>query len=405
MFLIKLAKMHTPAAFPADEAVHNHKTTNAGYILPIVIMLACVSLLLRVGSNNVHRSLLRDLHQRHRDVSTRDLGEDTGVHNTEPAGAADLELAVEHSLGIAIGTNRAGARGVVAPSLVLEVSLDIGIAGGVGLGGPGLLEAAIERDQLLKHLARQVDTLTQSLEVLGGTNGVGKVVEVDEGGVAGVGRLELDGAGGVASVHLEDDPSPVPRVEEGILRVAGEVSAEVGWGAGDDEIRVATLGDGGLLDDGDRDTVGGVHALGRRSSTLLPLGEARVIGCAGKGATLDEVKVRGGLADDGVFVTVLHVGADTGQVDDNGDLEGLELGARANTAELEELGGVVGASRDDDLAGGGDAAVAGRDGVAGTRVSAVKRLALHKLDSSRTGDAAALVEDDLSGLGREGQQA
>lgn len=99
----------------------------------------------------------------------------------------------------------------------------------------------------------------------------------------------------------------------------------------------------------------------------------------------------------------MQVAADTGQILDNGDVELLQLVARANTGQLEDLGGVEGTAGDDDLAarrhGARGAVILAR---AGAGVGAVQALAVQVVDAGGLGLVARGVKVDLGDQGVEG---
>jgi hypothetical protein len=90
---------------------------------------------------------------------------------------------------------------------------------------------------------------------------------------------------------------------------------------------------------------------------------------------------------------VLEVGADTGKVDDDGNVKLLKLGGGTDTAELEELRRVVCSAGDDDFAG--SSCGSGDTGIAAVLgAGLVEILTVEELD---TGGARrrGLVEGDL----------
>lgn len=222
----------------------------------------------------------------------------------------------------------------MAPALVLDEGLDVRLAGNIA-AGPDLGKAAIERDEVPERFACELEAFVRSLEILvrgaAGVDASVVVVEVDLRHVPGISRLERDGAGVVSAVRLEDDPGPVLGVCEGVGRVAGEVSLELGGGTRDQQVRLV-FGDGRLDGDGDRNSVGPVDALGDGVHARLVRFQALVRHRLQKGARGREDKIAVGLADDRAFVAVLHVAAHAGQIDNDGDIEGLELGFGAYAA-------------------------------------------------------------------------
>jgi hypothetical protein len=126
------------------------------------------------------------------------------------------------------------------------------------------------------------------------------------------------------------------------------------------------------------------------TTTAIPLVGVRVA----EGAALEHGEVGGSLACDTNLVAVLEVGAYTGKVDDDGDVEALELGLGADSTELEELRSVEGACGDDDFLGSGDVSRGAALRASGARVSGVEALALEVFNADCFGDAA-VVEADL----------
>jgi hypothetical protein len=298
---------------------------------------------------------------------------------------------------------------MVTPRLVLDELLHILFSRNIR-AGPSLSELPIERDKVLERLAGELHRLVQRLQILLIRPAVrGALVEAAHGDLRHllrVGRLQQHGAGVVARAGLEDDPDPVAGVLEGVLGVPGEVALEIRGRAGDEEVRVGggvacLAGGGGFLGDGDGDAVGGVDALVDRREAVLPFLQAGVRGGVAEGAVLGQEEVGRGLADDADFVAVLQVGADAGQVLDEGDVEAGELLLGADAAELEELGCLEGAGGDDDLLLDVDGAL-GALGGAVARVCGVEALAVEEVDAGGTGRGAVGVEVDLGDEGVEG---
>ncbi|TKW56379.1 hypothetical protein CTA1_7237 [Colletotrichum tanaceti] len=346
--------------------------------------------------------LLRHDVQRQGDVEAGDLGEDAGVDDPQAVGAADPEARVEDGHGVVVGPDGTGARRVVAPRLVLEEPLGVLLARDVAAAGPDLREAPVERDEAAERPAGELEPLVRRLQVLVGLAAVVDarvvVVEVDGRHVPGVGRPEGDGAGVVAAVRLEDDPGPVPRVGERVGGVARELALELGRRPRDEEVGLV-LGDGGPEHDGDGDAVGGVDPLGDGLEALAVLLEAGVRRRLRKGALAGDGEVARRLADHRGLVAVLHVGTDAGEVDQDGDAERLELRLGADPAELEQLGRVEGAGRDDDLPLGVDAAGSRGRRRAGTGVGAVEAGSLQEVDPDSPGLVATrLIKADLGDL-------
>lgn len=360
----------------------------------------------RVGLGDDHIGGLLTGHvDAENNVVARDLGEDGGVHNSQAINAADLEVGVKNSVRVIIRANGGSAGGVVAPSLILGELLEVSLGRDV-LGRPDALERAVERDEVLESLDAVLHALVDSLEILLTAEALEEAAEGDVGGVTGVDAGQVDGASVVAAVGLESEPGPDAEIGEGVLGVVGEITVEVSRDTAEEQVRVG-IGDGRVLEVAESNAVGGVAAL-ETADAVLPVGEARVLAVVGavhvqESAILEEGKVGGSLANDADLVTVLHVAADTRKILDHRDVERLELGSRADTAELEELRGVEDTGRDNDLLAGKDAArntaiLFGRAGI-----GAVQALSVEVLDAGGLGLVTRLIEVDLGDQGVQGQ--
>jgi hypothetical protein len=184
-------------------------------------------------------------------------------------------------------------------------------------------------------------------------------------------------------------------VGSGVDAVVGEVTTEVDGATEDKEIEVILLGDAGLVEHGGADTGGGVDATVAVDG-CVPAVEALVISTAVESAAIEGDKVGRSLALDVDLVVILEVGANTGKVDDDGDIELLKLVGRTDTAKFEELGRVVGTARDDDLTRSScrssDTGLAAALGAGLVEVLAVKELDTSGARRSR------LVEVDLGNV-------
>ena len=109
-----------------------------------------------------------------------------------------------------------------------------------------------------------------------------------------------------------------------------------------------------------------------------------------------EVLGDGGLDD--VLVVVLKVGANTREVNNDRDVERLELLLGSDTAELEQLGGVEGTSRNDDFALSFHASSIGGLVGGGAGVGAVEARTFEIVHSGSTRLGAALVKLNLGDL-------
>lgn len=381
--------------------------------------------------------LLRDHHDGHDDEGTGDLGEHGGVDDAEAAGAADLEVAVQHGHRVVVGADLVGARGVMSPGLLLD-PLEQLLVRVVLLGRPEDGRLAVDVGHLLEELHRHAHALDHGLGVLVGVllgETLVQVMEGDDGRVAGVGAGQLDRAGVVAGVSLEHEPRP-PGLVVGRRRVggvAGVEAGEQGREAADPQILLAVVGVAGRPDGAAEDLVGGVRALGGAQVLGVDvLGPARVVLGVQVRAVEDTGEVGGVVAVHADFQTILEVVADTGEVDEDRDLELLEsaenegladektdrgdalpegggggniLFLGANTGELEDLGRVEGTAGKDDFLGSpdgaGDTSVLGS---AGAGVGSVEGLAVEIFDTVGL-RLLALVLDLVEGnLGDQGVQ-
>ena len=362
----------------------------------------------RPVDDNIRRLLANHVN-RHRDVVARDLREHTRIHHPQSLNTTDSKLRVKNSHRVVVAANRASARSMVSPRLILNELLHIRLSRNVR-ARPGLSELPIERDQVVEGLAGELHGFVQRLQILLVRSlGGGALVEAAHGDLRhflGVGGLQQDGAGVVARAGLEDDPDPVAGVLQGVLGVAGEIPFEIRRGAGDEEVRVG--GDvaclargGGFLGDGDGDSVRSVDTLVDCREAVLPGFEARVGGGVAESAILGQEEVGGRLADDADFVAVLEVGAHAGEVFDEGNVEAGELFLGADAAEFEQFWGLEGAGGDDDFLLDVDGAL-GTLGGAVAGVGGVKALAVEEVDAGGAGSALGGVEVDLGHEGVEG---
>ena len=280
----------------------------------------------------------------------------------------------------------------MAPGSVLCVLCD------TFLGGDILTRKdLINLDELaLERVTGETDSLAESSEILLVVAGTSvKVVVDDFGGVERVCGTELDGSCVVAEVGLEDRPGEPVVVGGGVDAVAGEVTAEVDRTAEDEEVEVVALGDAGLVEHGGADAGGGVDAAVAEDG-CLPALQALVLCAAVESAAAECDEVGGSFALDVDLVVVLEVGADTGKVDDDGNVELLKLVGGTDTAELEELRRVVCSAGDDDLArsscGSSDTSIAAVLGAGLVEILTVKEL---DTSGARRG---RLVEVDLGNV-------
>jgi hypothetical protein len=345
-------------------------------------------LLLKLLQDDISR-LLGDHVCRDSRKSARNLGENRSVNDTQTSSPAYPKARIKDSHFVIIGTNGARRRGVVAPSSVLCVLRDAFLGSDILTG-----EDLLDLDELaLERVAGEVDGLVERGEVLLVVADTSVEVVVDDlRGVQGICGAELDGPCVVARVGLEDRPGEPVVVGRGVDAVAGEVTAEVDGAAEDEEIELVVLGYAGLVEHGGTDAGGGVDAAVAEDG-CLPTLQALVLGAAVESAAAECDEVGGSFALDVDLVVVLEVGADTGKVDDDGDVKLLKLGGGTDTAELEELRRVVGSAGDDDLArsscGSSDASIAAVLGA-----GLVEILTVEELDTSGA-RRRRLVEGDL----------
>jgi len=97
-------------------------------------------------------------------------------------------------------------------------------------------------------------------------------------------------------------------------------------------------------------------------------------------ARTQEAELLAHLGHDRDLVAVLQVGADAGSVERHRDAVTLELGAWANARQLQQLGTIEGASRENDLAPR-PREKRGSGRVAGIGVGAIEALAAGTLDA------------------------
>ena len=338
------------------------------------------------------RRLLSDHVRRDRGESARNLRVDGSIDDTQARGAADPEARVKNRHLIVVGADRARGRSVVAPGGVLGV-LGEGFLGGDVLAGENLVDV----DGLAgEGVTGEVDGLLEGGEILLVVTGAGvEVVVGDVGNIEGVSGAELDSSCGVAGVGLEDCPGEPVVVGGGVDAVVGEVTTEVDRATENEEVEVVALGHARLVEHGGADTGGGVDAtvaVDRR----VPAVEALVLGTAVESAAIECDEVRGSLALDVDLVVILEVGANTGKVDDDGDVELLKLVGRTDTTELEELRRVVGTTGDNHFArsscSSSDTSLAAAPGA-----SLVEILAVKELDTSST-RRGGVIEVDLGNV-------
>lgn len=303
----------------------------------------------KLAQNNIS-SLLAHHVSRDSSESARDPGVDRGVDDTQTSNAADAEARVQDGVRVVVGTNGHGGGGVVAPSRVLGILADglgaLDVRAGENLGNINELAG--------KGIAGEADGLGQGGEVGLVVAGASiEVVEGDLGDVERVGGLELHGAGVVARVGLEDGPGEPVVLARGVDAVTGEVATEVDGPAEDEGVPLVVLRGGALVVHGGGEAGGRVQAMVAQDG-VLPALEAFIGWAFVEGAAIQGGEVVLDRALDRDLVMVLKVGSNTRRVDDDGDAKLLELVGRTDSAELQDLRGVVDATGNDDLAGSCD---------------------------------------------------
>lgn len=282
---------------------------------------------------------------------------------------------------------------MVTPCVVLDVVGDF--LGGVDIGAGQHLGG---RDELAgEGVTGQCDGLAHGGDVLLEVADASVEVVVGDGGdIKGISRLQLDASGVVAGVSLENGPGEEVVHGGGVDAVVGEVAAEVDGATEGEDVPVALLGDAGLVEHGGSETGGGVDAAVAEDGGVVAL-DAGVGGVALECAAVEGAEVVLDLSLNADLVVILEVGADTGKVDNDGDIELLQLLGRTNTGKLQQLGRVVGSSSNDDFARGlggtGDTLVALVLGA-----SLVEVLAVEELDTGGARSLLSLVEGDLGNM-------
>lgn len=350
---------------------------------------------LQLTQDNIS-SLFSDHVSRDGSEGTGDTRVNRGINNTKTRDTTDLELGVEDGHRVVISTDRAGARGVVTPSTVLDIVLDVFLGGDI-LAGEDLGDI----DGLtVKCVTGQLDGLVESLEVSFVVTDAGvEVVEGDVGDVERVGRAESDGTSVVTRVSLQDSPSKPVVVNSGVNAVVREVATEVDGATEGEDIEAVIGGNTALVEHGSSETRRRVDTAVAEDGGL-PAVDAGVVAVIDvESAAIETAEVLGRAGLDGDFVVVLQVGTDTGQVGDDGDVELLQFLGGTDTTQLEQLRRVVDTTSDDDFTrcldrSGG----AGRRGLGGSGASLVEVLAVQELDTSSTRGVLRLVEGDLGDM-------
>jgi len=277
----------------------------------------------------------------------------------------------------------------VTPGSVLCVLRDAFLGGDILAG-----EDLVDLDELaLEGVTSEVDGLVEGGEIfLVVADTSVKVIVDDLRGIERVCGAELDGSCVVARMSLEDCPGEPVVVGGGVDTVAREVTAEVDGATEDEEVKLIALSDAGLVEHSGADTRGGVDTAVAENRLVEAL-QALVLGTSVESAAVECDEVRGSFALDIDLVVVLEIGADTGKVDNDGNVKLLKLVGGTDATELQELRRVVCATRNDDLArsscGSSDASIAAVLGAGLVEILTVK-----EFDTSGT-RRRGLVKGDL----------
>ncbi len=162
---------------------------------------------------------------------------------------------------------------------------------------------------------------------------------------------------------------------------------EVGREPTDEEIRAGGRRDTTLQDKAERDAICSVDATVRLVGR--PLLIARVVWRLEEGAAAVTREVARQATGDGDFVSVLHVCADGGGVEDDRNSERFKLSNRTDPRELQELGRVKGTGGDNDLTsseGGSDTSERGAPG-AGICTEEMAAGCVFNANSARPGES------------------
>ncbi|KAI3482209.1 hypothetical protein L1887_55180 [Cichorium endivia] len=296
-------------------------------------------------------------------------GHDGGVDDTQVGGAVHAQVGVDHAALVA------GQHGSSADGVVLGDRGGLGVVLQVDVAGPVLADDHVAR--VLGRVGRLDVHGTAREEVLVGC----------QDGEVGLGGLGRTGAGKVAvdadELHLADLVRVVVEevellVERGLVRGARRLHVLR-------HLVDHRLGTVGTHDAGERDVRDRGHGLGEDGGLVGLVRSQLLSGEGGVGAERVE-RLEAGLevVHGGRVGVVLEVLTHVGVLVEHLDAGLAEDVLGANTGELEELRGVDGTSREDDLLGGVD----------GVRLAAVG-----EGDALGPELAAAGVEVDLGGEG------
>lgn len=184
-------------------------------------------------------------------------------------------------------------------------------------------------------------------------------------------------------------------------RIPRPIAPEIRRSAKRKDVILARAARGALVQHGCRKSIGGIRPpiSQDRSLPSLEAGVSRAV--KAKGASVQSGPVERDLGVDGDFVVVLEVLAHAGEVDYDGNAEALELLARSDAGQFEDLGGVVCSRRDDDFPRGVGSAISTASGGRGEFACAVEMFTLEELDACCLGRGDGLIKEDAGDVGVE----
>jgi hypothetical protein len=281
---------------------------------------------------------------------------------------------------------------MVAPGGVLDVLLDVLLGGDVSTG-----EDLLDGDELaLEGLAGESNGVGHGLEVSVKVANTGvKVVVDDVGHLERVRRAQSDATGVVTGMSLEDSPREHIVTGSGVEAVLGEVTTEVNGSTEGEDVELVVLGSGALVEHGSTETGGRVDTT-VAEDRVVPSVEAGVRRGGTECASAERSEVFLNLTLNADLVVILKVGADTGEVDDDGNVKLLELLSGTNTAQLEQLRRVVCSTSNDDLTGSSSRS-GSTLGALVLGAGLVEVLSVEELDTGSAG-RGGLVEGDLGDM-------
>lgn len=343
---------------------------------------------------------------------------DRSIDDTEVGSIVDLEVSVNDTTKGAL-QHDASSRVVSErrPGSVLDKVLDLSIGLDISTGEHvNLADTLAGRG--VGDLAPELERLNHDVEV----EGVGEGAEVDDGQREGVLGGDIDEATGEGLLDGDGTTSNTASNLDGSGVVGGKHSEKDGLleseTSSNGSINVTEVGAGGLEetlgdDLGEGDEVGKLAERDEGESVALSNGDgASLVGTVlspgsvtnGRvlqiieGSTRDRTVGEHGTGEHGGVV--LQVLTDTGEVNDGGDAELLELLLGADTGKLEKAGSKDGTTGEDNLAPSGD----GLDGSGSIlavldtgNLELLARLGSNKLGSLLLGQKV-VVGASLSGL-------